>query len=104
MQAGKLDRQITIQTKTETIAASGGVTMLWEDVATLRAEVREQTADEIATGFGFTEAETLVFVIRWHPSRVTTDQRIMFDGRAYDIKQIAEIGRRAGLKLRGVAS
>lgn len=103
MQAGKLDRQITIQTKVETIAASGAVTETWEDMATVRAEVREQTADEIATGFGLAEAETLVFVIRWHPARVTTDQRILYRGKAYDVKQVAEIGRRQGLKLRGVA-
>lgn len=103
MQAGKLDRQIVIQSKTDTIAVSGAVTATWRDTATVRAQVREQTSDEIATGFGSADAETLVFVIRWHPAGITTDQRILYRGKAYDVKQVAEIGRREGLKLRGVA-
>lgn len=103
MRAGKLDRTITVHRLAETVGASGAVSTVWENLMTVRAEVREVTADEVATGFGAAEAETLVFVTRWHPSPITTGDRIMFDGKSYDLKQIAEIGRREGWKLRGVA-
>ena len=103
MRAGKLDRTITVQRLAETVGASGAVSTTWENLLTVRAEVREITADEVAMGFGSGEVETLIFVVRWHPSPISTGDRILFEGRAYDLKQIAEIGRRQGWKLRGVA-
>lgn len=103
MQAGKLSKMITVQRAVETVAASGAVTRTWTDLLSVRAEVRELTADEVATGFGEAQADTLVFVVRWHPSPITTGDRIICDSRAYDLKQIVEIGRREGWKLRGVA-
>ena len=103
MRAGKLDRTITVQRLAETVGASGAVTTTWENLLTVRAEVREITADEAATGFGAGEVETLIFVVRWHPSPISTGDRILFEGKSYDLKQIAEIGRRQGWKLRGVA-
>lgn len=104
MQAGKLSRIVTVQRLVETVSPSGAVTQNWQNVLTCRAEVREQTAEEIATGFGQAEAEALVFLVRWHPAGISTGDRILLAGRAYDLKQIAEIGRREGWKLRGVAT
>lgn len=102
MQAGKLNRVVTVQRLVETVSPSGAVAQDWQDILTCRAEVREQTAEEKAMGFGLAEAETLVFVVRWHPVGISTGDRILHAGRAYDLKQIAEIGRREGWKLRGV--
>ena len=106
MQAGKLDRTIIVQRGLEALQPGRVPTITWTNLITVRAEVREQNADEIATGFGQAEAETLVFVIRWHPTPISTGDRIVFEGRSYDLKAIAEIGRREGWKLRavGVAS
>lgn len=104
MRAGALDRTITVERSTEIVAPSGHVSTVWQPLMTVRAEVREQTADEVATGFGETEAETLIFVVRWHPAPITTGDRITHAGRVYNIKQIAEIGRRRGWKLRAVAA
>jgi len=103
MQAGKLNQRITVQRRAEAVTASGAVVETWADLMSVRAEVRELTADEVATGFGEAQADTLVFVVRWHPAPITTGDRILFNGRAYDLKQIVEIGRREGWKLRGVA-
>lgn len=102
MEAGKLNRFITVQRKTETVSASGAVTETWADLMAVRAEVREPTAEEIAGGFGEAEAQTVVFIVRWHPSPITTGDRILFAGRTYDLKEIVEIGRRNGWKLHGV--
>lgn len=103
MQSAKLDRTITVQRLTETVAPSGAVSTAWANLVTIRAEVRDQTADEVATGFGSAGQDTLVFVVRWHPTPITTGDRIIYEGRAFDLKQVAEIGRRKGWKLRAVA-
>ena len=104
MQAGKLNRTITVQREEESVGATGAVTKQWANLLTVRAEVRERTADEIATGFGEAETETLVFVVRWCPSPITTGDRILYQGRSYDLRQIVEVGRRRGWKLRAVAA
>lgn len=103
MQSAKLDRTITVQRMTQTVAPSGAVSNAWTNLATFRAEARDLTADEVATGFGSAEQGTVVFVVRWHPAPITTGDRILYEGQTFDLKQIAEIGRRKGWKLRAVA-
>lgn len=101
MRAGKLDRTITLQRKTESISDSGAVVSAWTDIVTVRAEVVQQSATEFLTGYGEAETGTVIFRIRYLAGITTADQ-IMFDGTSYNIKEIAEIGRRRGLELRAV--
>lgn len=102
MRAGKLDRTIAIERKTETITPSGGVVTAWTNLATVRAEIVQQSASEFLTGFGEAETGTVVFRVRYLADLTTAD-RITYEGTAYDLKEIAEIGRRRGLELRAVA-
>lgn len=102
MRAGKLDRSITIERKSETVSDSGSAFTAWTNIATARAEIVRQSADEYLTGFGEAETGTVIFRIRYLGG-ITTADRIIFDGTAYNIKEIAEIGRRRGLELRAVA-
>lgn len=102
MHAGKLDRIIHIERNAETVMPSGGVVAAWTNIATVRAEIVKQTASEFLTGFGAAESGTVIFRVRYLAG-ITTADRIMFDGVAHDIKEIAEIGRRRGLELRAVA-
>ncbi|NDW43662.1 phage head closure protein [Ruegeria sp. PrR005] len=99
IRAGKLDRQITIERKVETIAASGSVTSEWLQVATIRAELVQRSADEYLAGFGEAEAGGAVFRVRYLAG-ITTADRVTFDGVAYDIDEIAELGRKRALELR----
>lgn len=101
MRAGKLDRTITLQRRAETKDGPRVVTA-WTNIATVRAEIVQQSASEFLTGFGEAENGTVIFRIRYLGG-VTTADRIMFDGVAHDIKEIAEIGRRRGVELRAVA-
>lgn len=98
IKAGKLDRQITIERETETVAASGAVSKAWAAVATIRAELVQRSADEFLTGFGVAEAGGAVFRIRYLAG-ITPADRVIFDGAAYDINEIAELGRKRGLEL-----
>lgn len=101
MQAGRLDRTITLQRKSETVADSGAVVSAWANLATVRAELIEAAADEAATGYGEAETATRRFRIRWLPSvEITTDDRLTYAGAAYNIRAVVEIGRRRALELR----
>lgn len=103
MEAGKLNRSVTFERLVETVTSSGAISKVWQPLLTARAEVRELRAEEVALGYGAAERETLVFVVRWHPTPVSTEDRVRVDGRTYDVRQIVEIGRRGGWKLIAVA-
>lgn len=101
IRAGKLDRQITIERQVETVAASGAVAKAWTPVATLRAELVQQAAEEYLSGFGEVEGGNVVFRIRYIAGIGTAD-RVTFAGDTFDIDEIAELGRRRALELRCV--
>lgn len=98
--AGKMDRRITIERQTETVKPSGDVVKAWSTVAVVWAEVLQQTASEFFTGFGEAETGSIIFRVRFHPG-VTTADRISYNGNAYGLKEIKEIGRYEALELRG---
>lgn len=99
IKAGKLDRQITIERQTETVAASGSVSKAWTTLATVRAELVQLAAEEYLAGFGEADTGGAVFRIRY-VAGITTADRVTFDGATYDIEEIAELGRKRGLELR----
>ena len=100
--AGTLFHTITIERETKTRTPSRGTVSAWTEVATTRAEVVKSSASDFLTGFGTAQQGTVIFRIRWRDGLTTAD-RILFEGRAHEIKEIAEIGRRAGLEIRAVA-
>ncbi|MBZ9694540.1 phage head closure protein [Mesorhizobium sp. CO1-1-9] len=103
MRAGKLDRTISIERKTETVSPTGAVVTAWLNIATVRAEIVTQSASEFLTGFGEAENGTIVFRVRYLAG-ITTADRVSYAGQVYDLKEVTEIGRRRGLELRAVAT
>lgn len=103
MRAGKLDRTITIERKTETVSPTGAVVRAWLNIATARAEIVTQSASEFLTGFGEAESGTVVFRVRYLAG-ITTADRVSYAGQVYDLKEVTEIGRRRGLELRAVVT
>ena len=100
MRAGKLDRSITIERLDgSAIDADGVPANAWATVATLRAQVVAADADEFLTGAGTASAETILFRTRWTADVQMTD-RVRYAGRAYGIRCLVELGRRAGLEIR----
>lgn len=96
---GKLNRRITIERKTETVKPSGSVVKVWTPIASVWAEVLQQSATEFFTGYGEAEAGTIIFRIRYR-NGITTADRVTYKGANYNLKEIKEIGRHA-LELRG---
>lgn len=98
IRAGKLDRQITIERQTETVAVSGAVSKDWAVTATVRAELVQQSAEEFLSGFGEADKGGAVFRIRYMAG-ITTADRVGYDGAVYDINEVTELGRRRALEL-----
>lgn len=98
MKSGRLVHVIAIQHPTHGVNDKGTPETTWTTVATLRAELVEQSADELMRGPGDTTVEAVVFRTRYLAS-VEDEHRVFFDGQAYDITRIVTIGRRLGLEL-----
>lgn len=99
MDPGRLDRRIVIQVSTPAQSSSGEVTDSWGTLATLWAEFLPGPGRE---SFSQDQRHAHVdarFRIWWRDD-VSPLNRITYDGRAYDIVEVLEVGRREGLELR----
>jgi head-tail adaptor len=99
MRAGKLDRQITIQRVTTTLDSAGTVQEAWATLTTLRAEKLDDAIDEHTGQQGATTDRTVTFRTRFVAGLTVADQ-LSFEGQAFNLLQVKEIGRRRGLELR----
>jgi SPP1 family predicted phage head-tail adaptor len=102
MRAGELDRRITIQSQTTTQADNLELNTAWVDEVSLPAAVKGLRGSERFEHDQRTAEQTKVFKIRYRKA-LTTKHRIVYDGQSYDIVNINELGRRAGLELTAVA-
>ncbi len=105
-----LDRTITIERFTEARDQFGAITKEWAIVQTMRAKVVQGGASEQLMGAGLVESGVITFRTRFLRTRFQTEtglivgflttDRLTFEGRTYDIKDIREIGRHRGLEIR----
>jgi SPP1 family predicted phage head-tail adaptor len=99
MRSGKLIHQITLETFTKTVSPAGTVKEIWAPLATVRAEILQQTATEFLRADAEAERNTMIFRVRYRQG-ITTSTRVTYDGQAFDLVEIRELGRRQGLELR----
>ena len=97
MRAGLLDRRITIQSRTNTVSATGSTQPGYTTLATVWAAVKKRTGRQSFEG-GPTPTAEIIFRIR-HRTDLTRDMRVSFDDEKWDIISINEIDRRVGLEL-----
>lgn len=103
MRAGKLDKTITIDRSASTVDDYGTPAEGWSPIATVRAQVIQSTTEEFMRGFGQTSETAIIFRIR-HLGGIGPSDRVTFGGQAFDIKEVKELGRRAGFDLRCVSA
>lgn len=103
MNAGELDRRITIQERTQTQdSASGAYTYTWSNLADVWAKVIEETRPENVSGDVSMASRSANIFIRWRPD-ITSDMRVLYGERTMKIVAgPAEVGRREWLKFSAV--
>jgi SPP1 family predicted phage head-tail adaptor len=101
MRAGKLDQTITVQRFTNTVDDYGTPVSTWTDLATVRAQIIQQSTEEFIRGYGASDDAIVIFRVRWI-DYITTADRVSFDGGIYNVKELKFIGRRKGLDIRAV--
>lgn len=105
MRAGKLDRSIVIQSRTVAQNAYGEGIETWTKIhtaTTLAAEVIPFRGNERWTAQQVVGKNAVTFRVRWRDD-VTVLNRIVYDGRNYDLHDVREIGRREGLEIDATA-
>lgn len=93
MRAGKLDRRITIRRKTITWSGSGEPIETWADLATVWAQQRPNRGGERFATRQLVGTAVMTFHIRYRAG-LTVQDRIVYDGKTWDIADIREIGRK----------
>ncbi len=99
--AGKMDRRITLERFVTSVDQHNEPVLLWSALAT-----RAASYEPISDGERFRAGETAAtasarFVIR-HSSTVAglnPKDRLIFDGRTWQILHVKEIGRREGIEI-----
>ena len=105
MDALKLDRRIVLQRKTITRGEANAPLETWTIIATVWASKRDVTDVERLRADEVGSALTTRFEIRWasEVSDLGADDRLIFDGRTYNIEGVREIGRHDGLEINATA-
>lgn len=101
-EAGRLDRRITIQRAIKATDNFGGEVEIWGDHATVWAEVLPISDGERWRAAEVAADVTTRFRIRWGFGVQVTD-RVLYDGRLYDLHGVKELGRRVGQELTAAA-
>lgn len=103
IRTGTLNRVISIDRLTTSLNENRNPVSAWSNIATLRAEVIQQSIDEAEADSGERDTDSITFRTRFFTGLTTAD-RIRFMGRTYNIKGFSEIGVRAGLEIKAVAA
>lgn len=99
MKAEKMDRKITIQRGVSTINEFGTPSFTWSDLITVPAQMIQRSTTEFVRAQGAAEEEIIVFRRRYLAG-LTNSDRLIFEGRPFDIQELSELGRKDGIELR----
>lgn len=103
MNIGKLDRRVTLQSRTMTRDSMGARVESWETVAEIWAEYVQNRGSEGPAADADRWKDNQQFRIRWRSGLTATQYRITYNGKTYDITGITEEGRKTTLLLDCVA-
>lgn len=106
LSAGKLDRRLRLERAT-TIqdAGSGQDVETWQLLATVWGSWRRASARETLASAEVTAAVTDIFEVRWSQQvrELGPKDRVVYDGKTYDIVEATEIDRRVGIRIAATA-
>ena len=99
MNAGKMDRKITVQVRTATQDGTGGRVESWADSFDTWAELVQQRATEAVRAAAERTHEILQFRIRYKAGLGAATHRVLYQLRFFNIVSIIEEGRKDKLLL-----
>ena len=102
LEAGKLDRRIRVQRATATTDALGTEVQAWADLSEVPASVEWVRDSERFRAAEVSAGVEVRFVVRWGLG-VTVEDRVLYDGRVWEISAVKEIGRREGQEISAAA-
>jgi SPP1 family predicted phage head-tail adaptor len=100
--AGRLDRRVIIERKTVLQDETGQPVETWSTWKIVFMGKRDVRADERFRSDQELASETTVFVSHYIAG-VTAQDRLVTEGKTYDIIGVAEVGRRSGLEITATA-
>lgn len=100
--AGRLDRLVVIERKTEAQGSTGQPVETWAEWKRVWMGKRDIKANERFRADQQLAEETTVWLSHWIDG-LTTSDRLNVDGKVYDITGLAEVGRRAGFEITATA-
>jgi SPP1 family predicted phage head-tail adaptor len=102
---GKLDRRIRIERATLTTDGSGAEIPAWSELKTVWAQRLTQRPVEAWRAGGTAATLEAAWIVGWSPTTasVTSEDRIVADGKTFVILGVTEVGRRDGIQIVGVA-
>ncbi len=105
MQAGKLDRRLTLRRNTPTTDEFGGEVPNWSDLATVWASKQDVSDGERVRAQQVGASITTRFQFRSLDggARPSVKDQAVCEGVAYEITAVKEIGRREGWEISAVA-
>jgi len=98
MKAGRLDRRITIQVKTEVVTTNGQRTNTWATHLTTWSNPVEKDGLEKTDNNNRSTLRMVNFRIRYN-STITNEMRVVWEGKYYTIEDTKELGRQDGLMI-----
>lgn len=101
MDAGKLDRRLTLQQKSVSQSALGDLVETWSTVATVWARKLSSKGREFYSGGVPLGVDDAGFQIRYSVAASGIDQtwRVQFEGHSYDVYSVDEVGRKGYLTV-----
>lgn len=105
MEAGKLDRRVTLQRATFAQDDTGQEVATWADLVTVWASKRDVSDGERVAAAEVAASITTRFQIRWGSAwaDLNPKDRVVCEGKTYDVSAVKELGRRAGLEITAAA-
>ena len=105
MRAGELDRRIDIQSAVITNNDLNEPIETWISLGSVWAKKTDISDGERIRASEVSAQITTRFLIRWSiaMSAVTPKDRLIFDGKTYDIFFVKEIGRHEGIEISAAA-
>lgn len=100
MNIGKLDRQLTLQAAAVVAQDAFGAPApaSFTDVATVAAGIEYKPGDEAMQADQLTATQRISFTIRYRAD-VRPTWQLLYEGKTFQLTDVAEIGRRRGLLL-----